>query len=453
MKHTIAVLSAVLMPFTSHAAILTWDAGGVNDNWTTGDNWNTNNAPVTGDTANLTNATVGAQTVTYNSEVYPTGARLGTLNVSNAGGGTTTLNVSSNFYITTAANINGGGAVSVSSGLLDLGAGSLFTVGASGTTGSLNVNGTGAFGSGGARLIVGSGSANSGSVTYSSSSNTTALRQIKLDNGSITFNSASSGALFGAAHSGIFGGANAIIDIGSGGAGTSAVFNMSSAGTLFASSAGTTRVLNVGVNGTVNWSNGNLLSNVTTSPAVNSGIWNYTRASGQSNLTLASFTNNGTFNWTGGGTMNLGSLGTPGTGDFINQAGGIINLQNDGQVTLRADLVLNADGSLFVGLGTATTTGLLSTGNGTFKLTLGGHLDFTELAGFQYNTNYTILSGGGLGTITGSFASFDSSIVVIDNGLTSGNYIIQIVPEPSTFALLAVGLTVVMSLRRRRAMV
>lgn len=137
-----------------------------------------------------------------------------------------------------------------------------------------------------------------------------------------------------------------------------------------------------------------------------------------------------------------------GAGDFVND--GTLKTFNDGRVTLQADLMLNASGTLDVGLGAATTTGLLSTGNGVIKITLGGHLAFTSSTGFQFDTNYTILSGGAAGTISGTFATFESGIVVIDDGLTSGNYIIQVVPEPGTASLFLLAGAAFLCLRHRR---
>lgn len=78
--------------------------------------------------------------------------------------------------------------------------------------------------------------------------------------------------------------------------------------------------------------------------------------------------------------------------------------------------------------------------------------DFNTLSGFVNGNNYTLMSLTGAGswsgfsTVTGTVGGLDGTILLSGNDL-----VLSVVPEPSTWALLAGYLTTVMLLRRRRA--
>ncbi len=78
--------------------------------------------------------------------------------------------------------------------------------------------------------------------------------------------------------------------------------------------------------------------------------------------------------------------------------------------------------------------------------------DFNTLSGFESGNNYTLMSLTGLGswsgfsTLTGTVGAFDGTISLSGNDL-----MLNVVPEPSTWVLLAGGLTTLMILRRRRS--
>jgi hypothetical protein len=78
--------------------------------------------------------------------------------------------------------------------------------------------------------------------------------------------------------------------------------------------------------------------------------------------------------------------------------------------------------------------------------------DFNTLSGFANGNNYTLMSLTGAGswsgfsTVTGTVGGLDATISLSGNDL-----VLSVVPEPSTWALLAGGLTTVMLLRRLRA--
>jgi hypothetical protein len=77
--------------------------------------------------------------------------------------------------------------------------------------------------------------------------------------------------------------------------------------------------------------------------------------------------------------------------------------------------------------------------------------DFNTLAGFANTNTYTLMSltGGGswsgFSTLTGTVGGSDGTISLLGNDL-----VLNVVPEPSTWVLLAGGLTTVLLLRRRR---
>jgi hypothetical protein len=78
--------------------------------------------------------------------------------------------------------------------------------------------------------------------------------------------------------------------------------------------------------------------------------------------------------------------------------------------------------------------------------------DFNTLSGFESGNNYTLMSFTGVGswsgfsTLTGTVGAFDGTISLSGNDL-----MLNVVPEPSTWVLLAGGLTTLIILRRRRS--
>ena len=135
------------------------------------------------------------------------------------------------------------------------------------------------------------------------------------------------------------------------------------------------------------------------------------------------------------GTNTLNQLATAATSfSFVNTVLGGINF----------DLAANgvSDQITFSGLTTVNASAL------TFD-----RFDFNTLSGFESGNNYTLMSLTGVGswsgfsTLTGTVGAFDGTISLSGNDLMLN----VVVPEPSTWVLLAGGLTTLIILRRRRS--
>lgn len=494
-------LVACSFPAPAHSqTTLTWDAGGINNNWTTAANWTGDTVPVFDNIASLTLASGTNQTIVYDTATYTTGT-LGprTVTIGNTGGGVTTLEVSANFYTRvtnsssikslnlnaggvwrqiagttlhndnvlidggtlkveggsfnggawpagTSLDVRNGGAIEVTGGTWTASNGSLTVIGSVGS-GSLTFSSTGGTISGGRDLQVGSGTAGTGTVTWNrTAAMTSAARRIIIQNG--TFTTASdAGQIF------LNGGATAATWIIGTSSGTG-TFNMNSA-FIGADVAANGAFFSVGVNGIVNWADGSTVTNDSTSGRhwLNQGLWNYTKPTGAATWRVGGgdFRNDGTFSWqAAGGLILQGSSNTNGTGAFRNRTGGLLETTLDGRADLTGTLILESGGTFNVGLGNALDAGLrvLASGANGGTITLGGHLDYSELSGFALNQSYTILRAPGAGRIIGDFATFHPNIDVIDDGALTGTYIIQVVPEPGTFSLVAV--FAAMAILRRR---
>jgi hypothetical protein len=498
-------LVAFSFPAPAHAqTTLTWDAGGSDNKWTTQENWTGDAVPAANDIANLTLASPGNQTIVYDTALYSTAA-LGprTVTIGNAGGGVTTLEVSSDFYTRvtnslsvkslnlnaggvwrqisgttvhndnvlidggtlkveggeirpgawpsgTTLDVRNGGAIEVTGGTMSFGNSNLAVIGSSGS-GSLTFGSAGGTITGsGYVLRVGSGTAGTGTVTWNRTADmVTAARSIDIQNG--TFTTASdAGRIF------LNGGALAATWIIGTSTGT-ATLNQNTPANIGGDVAADGALFHVGENGTVNWSGGGIITNNSTSGRHirNQGLWNYTKPSGSATWRVGEgdFRNDGTFSWqAAGGLILQGSSNTNGTGTFRNRTGGLLETTLDGRADLTGTLILESGGTFTVGLGVEEDAGLrvLASGANGGSITLGGHLDYSELSGFALNQFYTILRAPGAGSITGDFATFHPNIEVIDDGALTGTYIIQVVPEPGTFGLMAVFAGVAILRRRLR---
>lgn len=470
---------------------LTWDAGGSSNNWTTQENWTGDTVPAANDIGNLTLESAANQTIVYDTALYSSAA-LGprTVTIGNTGGGVTTLELSADFYtrvsnlssikalnvnaggvwrqiagttlhndnvlidggtlkleggslnagawpVATSLDVRNGGAVEVTGGTLIRGNGTLMVIGSVGS-GSLTLDSAGGTITGPFDLRVGSGTAGTGTVTWNrTAAMNAAARSVDIQNGTFTTASDSGGVFLN-------GGpmpATWIIGTSTG----TATLNKNNAAYLGGDVAANGAFFHVGGNGTVNWADGGNLTNDSSGGRhfLNEGLWNYTKPSSTATWRVGGgdFRNDGTFSWQGaGGVILQGTAATNGTGMFRNRTGGLLETTLDGRADLTGTLILESGGTFNVGLGNALDAGLRAVASGVNggTITLGGHLDYSELSGFALNQFYTILRGPGVGSITGDFATFHPNIEVIDDGALTGTYIIQVVPEPGTFGLMAV---------------
>ena len=152
---------------------------------------------------------------------------------------------------------------------------------------------------------------------------------------------------------------------------------------------------------------------------------------------------------TGNGSLLAGLAGSAGQTTY-NLSGGSLDLttrtSGAGTGWLNFDLGTNAT--------PGTTYDRISlTGSG--ALNIGTGLNFTDftfstLSGFGSGGNYTLFSTtsailGTLGTTTGTISGLNATLQISGNDL-----VLNVVPEPATWGLLAASLTTVMVLRRRR---
>ena len=164
-----------------------------------------------------------------------------------------------------------------------------------------------------------------------------------------------------------------------------------------------------------------------------------------------------------GGT--LGGTGTIGGATTLN-AGSKLSAGDSSAtfLTLSSTLDLTAaanDTAAFIfTLGTTGADRILLTSNTANVLTIGTNLlsgadfSFTAGTGFAAGQTYTLFDlSGGSATINGTFTTFSTSfggftgdVAIVGNDIVLTN----VVPEPATWALLAAGLTFVITLRSRR---
>ena len=201
----------VVCCYVATATAQTWDGGGSNNNWTTGNNWNPNGAPVNNGTANVNFAGTTRLTPIVDSNRNVNSVTFD----SNAGqfviGGTRTL------------TINGGGITSNAAGTqtinarISLGANQTWTVTNPGSTlavggiisGSRSINKAGP-----GTLILSGANTYSGGTTVSGGvlqGTTTSLRGNITNNATLTFNQSTNGTF-----AGIISGTGNLIKAGSG---------------------------------------------------------------------------------------------------------------------------------------------------------------------------------------------------------------------------------------------
>lgn len=176
-------------------------------------------------------------------------------------------------------------------------------------------------------------------------------------------------------------------------------------------------------------------------------------------IATAANTSNGTFSayqTLGGGDVTLSGTGVLDLSDSTTATIGALSvsggtLQN-GSVTLATGKNLSlTSGTIKLQLGTifdqiiGSATGAFAISGGTFALDVTG-------GGFSYANTYQVLSGfGGSNSVSGlGFTGYDAVNYTANLG-TNGVLSFAAVPEPTTWALLAAGLTTVVVFRRRRA--
>lgn len=212
---------------------------------------------------------------------------------------------------------------------------------------------------------------------------------------------------------------------------------------------------------------GTVVKNVTKQGA---GTWRLTNANtydGATTVTAGTLLINGSIA-AGAVSVNGGTLGGNGTvgGATTLAAGSKLSAGDSSAETLTLTSTLNLsaaanDTAAFVfTLGLSGADRIRLTSNTANVLNIGTNLlsaadfSFSAGSGFGVGQTYTLFDlTGGSATINGTFTTFSTTI----GGFTGdvaivGNDIVltNVVPEPATWALLALGLTVLITLRRRR---
>ena len=456
----LAVIACLGTP-QARAASSAWAVDG-NGTWATGSNWTAGSPGATGDTANADIATFGftltaARTVTADANrgiggitfngtaafgyaVTGTGSSLllkngGTI-LSNATTGSRTDAVNSNIII---EGVGGSAAFTnnstASSGILSIGQTSTVTgVSTSGSTTTLNLSGTNTL-SNQITAAIANGSAGGNLAVVKSDAGKWRLRGANAYSGGTTLNA---GTLAFDSQATVFGNGTLTIN----------------AGTL--EHQQTTAAVSIGnaivVGGNFSFLEGAVSANATTfTGTVNLGGATRTiTASGVagSNFNISGVISNGGLTKSGAGTMTLQG----------------INTYTDDTTITTGTLVLAANAGLKFAIGgngvntkLAGATTVILDGNFTFDLsgagtTLGNSWNIvnvatlTETFGTTFGVNTFSRQGGGTGAGIWQ-GSANSTTYQFDTSLGT----LTVVPEPSTWGLLAFSLTTVMILRRRRA--
>ncbi len=376
-----SLLSLFANPLHAHAASLTWDGGGADNNWSTCANWTTDTCPIAGDTVTFNatstkNSTIDAGAPASVATLTIAAGYTGTITLARTFATTTTFSqatgsfTASNQSFTMAAFTLSGGTFTASSGTTSI-------------SGAVTVTGTPTF------------NHNSGTVNFSGGAATIACNGISLNTATFTntgLKTISSGCT---------------IPVGSSPAITNAITvngTLSGSGTLSI----TTGTFILGTTGTLSGFSGiNSGSNVTINGTLNAGSYTtfavtgsfslgatsvFTAPSGTLSASGLNFTAGLTFN-ANGGTVNItGSTSTLSCGSvtfnlvtFNNTAAKTVNstctLPLGNNPTIAQGVVLN---------GTLSGTGTLTQSAGTLTLNSGSSLSgFTGLS----VANLTIAGG------------------------------------------------------------
>jgi len=267
-----------------------------------------------------------------------------------------------------------------------------------------------------------------------------------------SFTKAGAGTMLIAAHASTTSGANAVVKV----TGTVNISAGQVSLTTFGTTAGTSRSVDVG-DATFALGSGTVLGVVSPLSHTGSQPTNGTAA-------LGSVTGNGTVRGEMSGSANTltitakgltpGTVGTVGTliiEDFTgtNTIGSTANattsfsFANTEVGGLKFDLAANGVNDQI------TLSGLTSVNASALTF---DRFAFNTLSGFESGNNYTLMSLTGVGswsgfsTLTGTVGAFDGTLSLSGNDLMLN----VVVPEPSTWVLLAGGLTTLIILRRRR---
>jgi mono/diheme cytochrome c family protein len=178
--------------------------------------------------------------------------------------------------------------------------------------------------------------------------------------------------------------------------------------------------MEIGPLGIVNWHGGGLLTNQQNDTAVitNAGIFNYFDDAGSNIFHFAGpaliNAEGGRFHWHGAASLDLRNSRTEGSSSLRNA--GLLTTGHDGQVTLLGDLVLEKSGTLRVGLGAQSKTGILAGGKEGGAITVAGRLEIAPLPDAKIGgRTFTILTrAAGCPPISGRFASQSDDIASID---------------------------------------
>lgn len=190
---------------------------------------------------------------------------------------------------------------------------------------------------------------------------------------------------------------------------------------------------------------------------INSANATFTSASSNAITVNGTLGGTGTLQITGGDSVTLTGNGSLLAGLAASAGQTTYNLSG-GSLDLTTRTASAGTGWLHFDLGTASTPGttydrISLTGSGALNIGTGLNFNdfaFSTLSGFGSGGNYTLFSTtstilGTLGNATGTISGLDATLQFSGNDL-----ILNVVPEPATWGLLALSLTTVMVLRRRR---
>ncbi len=445
----VIVLVAISIALTLNASASDWAGGAGNWSSNASPGWNGTGVPnAVGAVANFPDATVGGTTT---MDVAAPGIILGTLNLNGTGNFNRTVTLNAN--LTMDQDDAGAGFATISNSNPNTGTTNFLSI-ATGIGGGnlvladdLHIINTGGGSSNNGAILIGAQIQGTGNITFSSVGNTvtsatafpgairisnsnTFVGSVLLQKGAVTFNNPD-------AFNGTGGN---VLTLGQAGQGSVTLMTTSSSGTLnnpitVAAGTGGTTMMGTASTGNVTWSspvtlNGNLTVNsfstgttgITLSGAI-SGVGGLTFASGSGTpTTTVARLNNTTNSYQGGTTIATGTLivaadGALGTGNVSLTAASV-------KLTLQTGVLNNY-------IADTATLSLLSTD------TL--NLNFTG------SDTVAALVIDGVAQAPGVYNAANLS------GQITGTGAINVVPEPQSFALLALGTPLLLFLRRKRA--